>query len=315
MILVSLAPLRGLTVWLQGRIAVRAGVALRQRLLVGALRMSPDDVRTRGVGTLLGRVEESAALERLALDGGLGAVLSALSSGRWPRPCCGRPGRACTRRSVPCGSRRSPVVALAMYRARAAWTAQRVDSTHALVEKLLGHRTRVVQDAPARWHDAEDQALARYADASRRADRSTLLLVAVTAAWTTCGIAALAPSFVAGTATPTSLAVAIGGVLLVARSLDGVSRGLADLVEAAVGFGQVRDVLAAARRVPRRPAPETASLPAPLPDDPVLWGRGVTFRYAGAPNAALAAADLRVGARTGCSCRGCRAGARARSGR
>ena len=51
------------------------GGLLKQRLLYGALRLEPEEVRHQGAGQFLGRVMESEAVESLALSGGfLGLV-------------------------------------------------------------------------------------------------------------------------------------------------------------------------------------------------------------------------------------------------
>lgn len=295
-ILVSAAPLRALTVWLQGAIAVRAGVVLKQRLLIGALRMTPDEARAGGGGTLLGRVEESATLERLALDGGLAALLALVE---W-FVATGLLWAAGARIHAALGAVwLAAIVLLArrMHRDRRRATQERVASTHDLVEKLLGHRTRAVQEPPAERHAEEDEALERYGAASRGADRWSVALSAVTSGWTFAGVLALAPSFVAGTATPGSLAVAIGGVLLVSRALDALARGLDDLVGAAIAWEQVRDVAIASYRAPRPAAPEAASVPAPRPEDPVLEARGLGFRYPVAHRPVLAGVDARIGRR------------------
>jgi len=44
-------------------------------------------------------------------------------------------------------------------RLRLRWTQQRVQLTNEMVENMTAHRTRVVQQAPAEWHLAEDIAL------------------------------------------------------------------------------------------------------------------------------------------------------------
>src|SRR5690606_36215427 len=77
-LLLTAAPMRVLGVWLQGRFAIGAGALLKRRLLAGALRLAPEEVRTEGAGRLLGRVLESEALESLAVSGGFMAVLAAV---------------------------------------------------------------------------------------------------------------------------------------------------------------------------------------------------------------------------------------------
>src|SRR5262249_14143559 len=75
LLLLTLVPFLLLTTWLQGVIAISGGALLKRRLLYGALRLQPEEIRRQGVGQFLGRVIESEAVESLALSGGfLGLV-------------------------------------------------------------------------------------------------------------------------------------------------------------------------------------------------------------------------------------------------
>src|SRR5437867_1233244 len=76
LLLITLVPLRAVTTWLQGVVALSAGGLLKERLLAGALRLEPDEVRQEGAGQFLGRVIESDALEALALSGGFLALVA-----------------------------------------------------------------------------------------------------------------------------------------------------------------------------------------------------------------------------------------------
>ncbi|MCI0407630.1 MAG: ABC transporter ATP-binding protein, partial [Acidobacteria bacterium] len=81
LLLLTLVPFRWLTTWMQGRVAVSAGGLLKQRLLYGALRFEPDEIRHQGVGQLLGRVIESEAVESLALNGGFLGLVAGIELG------------------------------------------------------------------------------------------------------------------------------------------------------------------------------------------------------------------------------------------
>ena len=66
--------------------------------------------------------------------------------------------------------------------------------THDLVESLAGHRTRLAQLAPERWHDGEDEALDNYLKSSEAMDRSTARLIAlVPRGWLVLGLLGLTP--------------------------------------------------------------------------------------------------------------------------
>ena len=76
LLLLSAVPVDTTRDWIASLLGVRLGAQLKQRLLVGALRMAPEQIRHEGVGGLLGRVIESQAVELLALNGGLTVVLA-----------------------------------------------------------------------------------------------------------------------------------------------------------------------------------------------------------------------------------------------
>ena len=61
---------------MQGALALGVGRLLKERLLIGALRLDPEEIRHQGAGQLLGRVLESDAVESLAVGGGLQAGLA-----------------------------------------------------------------------------------------------------------------------------------------------------------------------------------------------------------------------------------------------
>ena len=93
LILLSIVPARALSTSGGGGLAIRAGALVKRRLLVGALRMAPDEVRHLGVGQLLGRVLESEVVEGLAIAGaflgfaalielGLAGLVLGLGAGR-----------------------------------------------------------------------------------------------------------------------------------------------------------------------------------------------------------------------------------------
>jgi ATP-binding cassette subfamily B protein len=278
LLLVTVAPLRAATLWLQGQIALRAGVVLKQRLLVGALKLPPDEVRQQGVGALLARVQDADVLERFALDGALGAVLAVLELAV-AGVLLGLAGHWLLASAMAAMALGVPLLALAWRERRLSWTLDRVSLTHDLVEGLLGQATRATQAHPDRWHEEEDAALERYVRSSRRADEVALAVSALPLLWMAGSVLLLGTSFIAGTATAGHLAVGLGGILLVGRSIEGLSRGLQDLVGASIAWGQIERIYRASVTPPSRPAPEVASLPEPHPEDPVIELQSVSFRY------------------------------------
>jgi ATP-binding cassette subfamily B protein len=163
-----LIPLRLWSTWVQGRLALGVGGLLKSRLLAGALRLAPEEMRHQGAGQFLGRVLEAEAVEALALSGGMlgllavielvmAAVVLGTGAGGWLQSCLllgwlgltgGLGWRYCQQRGT--------------------WTEARLAMTHALVERMVGHRTRLAQESPRTWHAGEDQDLSVYLALSRR---------------------------------------------------------------------------------------------------------------------------------------------------
>ncbi len=78
LLLLTMIPFRLVATWFEGLLSIRAGALLKQRLLQGALRLTPDEIRHDGAGHHLGRVLESEAVEDLALTGGFLALIAGI---------------------------------------------------------------------------------------------------------------------------------------------------------------------------------------------------------------------------------------------
>lgn len=289
LLLLTIVPLQTYSAWLQGSVALRAGRLLKERLLTGALRLEPDEVRHDGAGRHLGRVIESDAVETLALSGGLQAGLAAvellvagsvLSTGVTPTLLVGL---------LVLLTALAAVGAAFYHASRRRWTTWRLAMTHDFVERLTGHRTRLAQEVSDRWHIDEDHALDEYAVRSASLDRVASLLQSLTPRlWTAAAVAALAPAFIAGAA-PTALAVTVGGVLLAASSLRRFADALSHVSGATAAWDEAKPLFAAAIRGPlvsavsEAPSRRRAGQPRP----PSLEVRDVSYRYPTRPQPAL----------------------------
>ncbi|HYH80133.1 MAG TPA: ABC transporter ATP-binding protein [Longimicrobium sp.] len=244
--LMTAVPLRALSTWWQGVLGMRAGAALKRRLLDGALRLRPDEVRHHGAGRFLGTVIESEAMESLALSGGIAAGLGAvelalafavLAGGGWMH-------------ALSLASWLCVVAAMAARygRLRARWTAARLEMTHGLVERMTGYRTRLAQQDPARLHRGEEEELERYLALSAAMDRAAARLPSLAArGWLLVGLAGVVPAFVRGGAV-SDVAVALGGVLLAWQSLARLGPALLQLPDAAIAWTRVGPLFRAAAR-------------------------------------------------------------------
>lgn len=283
--LFTLLPLQLGALWLQGTVAIRVGALFKQRLLAGALRLDPEEIRTDGAGRLLGRVIEAEAVESLALGGGVMALLAAVElvfAG-----CVLAYAAPLLLVLLLIWVALAAALTSVYVRRRADWVRLRVALTHDVIEKMLGHRTRAAQQPRAEWHHGEDETIERYVRASGVMDRAAVALIAlVPRGWMLIGLCGLVPLFVSGAA-PTTLAVGLGGVLLAFRAFDRLSGGLWSLTGAAIAWRQTASVFAAAAR------PSSFSPPAKANRDGAqLEATDLRFTHAGRANPVLRGCNL-----------------------
>ncbi|MFL6447200.1 MAG: ATP-binding cassette domain-containing protein [Bryobacteraceae bacterium] len=229
LLLLGIVPLRTLTTWLQGSLAAEVGMSLKRRLLLGALKSNPDEVRRRGVGSLLGQAFEAEAVESLALSGGITGLLAGveiLVSGF----VLGTISILLAGWCVLTG-----VIAWRFIRRYQAWTDTRMNMTGELVESMVGNRTRLAQQAPSEWHNKEDQALSGYLRKSREIDQSgPWLVAAVPRGWLIAGLCCLAPGAIAGTVPTATVALQLGGILLAFNAFRKLTTASVDIGAAIV---------------------------------------------------------------------------------
>ncbi|MFC0107078.1 ATP-binding cassette domain-containing protein [Kibdelosporangium aridum] len=248
--------------WLQPTISLRLGGLLRQRLVRGTLGLDRDELRGQGVGRLLGRVLEVEAVESLAVGGGLLGLVACVE--------LVIAGVALGTASVPATVffavwvAGTLVVAQRYLRARQAWTASRLELTDDIVAKMLGHRTRLAQQAPSEWHIGEESSLNRYENRSKQLDRWLVVLSAVcTRGWVAVGVAGLWIS-------TTDLAVGIGGVVLAAGALRSLTAGLGDIADASTAWSNLRPLM--------NTNPDSPSTDNPIAGASLLQAESVAYR-------------------------------------
>ena len=249
LILLTLVPLRAVVTWTEGVLAAGFGSLVKQRLLDGALRLPIEDTRRQGIGQFLGRVLESEAVESLALSGGIlgllslieivvaGAVL-AMGAAAWIQVG-----------SLVIWSCLSGWAARSFLRSRRAWSAGRIALTHDTVERMVGHKTRLVQEAPDRRHEEEDLALSHYLGTSRLMDRAaSWLLAGVPRGWILVGLVGLVPVFMNGNTSPEGLTISLGGILLALQAFEKFAAGAWRLAGAAAAWEQIAPLYHAGAR-------------------------------------------------------------------
>jgi ATP-binding cassette subfamily B protein len=262
-------PFRVLSTWSAGRVAVTAGSFLKRRLLEGAMRLAPDELRADGAGRHLARVFESERVESLAIGGGLLSAAAAIEL------------LVILGLTLVGGSGRLQgailIITLFLFGLlarrylgeRRLWTEQRLEMSHDGVEKMVGHRTRLAQERPDTWHISEEQVLDAYDVRSKRVDRLQALLNAAPRAWLPIGVIAAAWE----QASLASLAAGVGCAILASRALVKLSDGLPDLLDAAIAWREIALLYEAASREMEQ-APKTSPNRRPL-----MEARDVFYSY------------------------------------
>jgi ATP-binding cassette subfamily B protein len=126
---------------------------------------------------------------------------------------------------------------------------------------------------------------------------SAVLEAVASRGWLIIGLAALTRGFVAGVA-PTTLAIALGSIILGARALRLSACGLAQLASAVIAWRQVAPLFTAAARPVAEGAPiaqsMAASAGAAREGVPLLEAHDLTFRHEGREEPVLRACTLRI---------------------
>jgi ATP-binding cassette subfamily B protein len=279
----------------QSELSMSAGAIFKQRLLYGTLKLEPEEIRHQGMGQFLGRVMESEAVEMLALSGGFMALLSfvelflagvILSQGA---------GGALHAFLLAIWVIITLIILGQYYRTSREWAEAYREMTNDLVERMIGHRTRLAQEDPRFWHEDEDQALDRYLKLSESMDRIGIRLNAIVSrGWIIIGMVGMAIPFITGPATPPSLAISLGGILLAAQALGKLASGTQSLVSLLNAWQQVGPLFEAAARPIQNPSLDFVTLKSnPRPsqefstsihlqeneEQPLMLARDVVFRY------------------------------------
>ncbi len=261
LLLMTIIPFQTLESLAEGLFTTKASALFRQRLLYGLLRLTPEETRKQGMGQFLGRVLEVESLELLALNGGLATltalislltatVVLSLGAGGWFHALLLVGWIIIT-----------GLVSWGYFHRHRAWNRNHRQMTNELVERMVGHRTRLAQESPGQWHQEEDLALERYLAKTGRLDGTGLWLSnAIPQGWLVVGLAGLLPLFWINPPSVTALAITIGGLALAFQAFTQLVTGLVSLVEAITAWQQTAPLFQAASRADDTLLPETTPL-------------------------------------------------------
>jgi len=148
------------------------------------------------------------------------------------------------------------------YLRRLDWTETRAAMTNDLVERMVGHRTRLAQESRERWHEGEDRAVENYLTQSQTMDRANILQLMAPRGWLAVGLCGIAFTFVTGASDMATMAVSVGGVLLGYRGLQKLASSLSAALGARIAWKQIAEIFNAAARRQDSGSPDFAARPA-----------------------------------------------------
>jgi ATP-binding cassette subfamily B protein len=283
----------------QNEVAVGLGQIFKQRLLYGVLRLEAEETRHQGVGQFLGRVLEAELLEQLALTGGFTTVLAllqlgaafvvlALGAGGWSHALLLLGWLLFL---LPLGWR--------YWRRRRTWINTYRTMTNDLVERMVGHRTRLAQEERQAWHAEEDQLLDQYLHDSTQVDNAEAPLKALIArGWMVAGLIGVIYAWLFTADAPSLLLISLGGMLLALQALTNLMTGLQSMIGALLAWQQVGPLFQAAAR-PTDISSQDAALyainPATRQERPTfLLARDLHFRYPARNQPVLQGCNLQI---------------------
>lgn len=283
----------------QNALAIGIGALFKNRLLFGTLQLEPEEIRHQGVGQFLGRVMESQSAEMLALGGGFIALISLIQL-----------FMAGVILALGAGGSLHVLLLIGWFlitlllgwryaRRSQTWITSYREMTNDLVERMVGHRTRLVQEDIATWHEEEDQLLSHYVALSKKLDQTGIQLSTfVKRGWLIIGLAGMALTFLDRPTSSIQLAITLGGIILASGSLESFVSGITSIVEVVNAWGEFSPLFEAATRAKQ----ETFKPPVLLTKEetliigqPVILARDLLFRYRNYGEPIIDGLTLRIG--------------------
>jgi ATP-binding cassette, subfamily B, bacterial len=280
LILLTIIPIRSVITWLTGSVSFEFGKLLKHRLLSGILKSTPEEIRHKGVGQLLGQVLEIDSLETLSINGGFAVLFSCIEL--LVALVVLYFGVASFWHSIFLGTWMLATLALMLnyVKRQRSWTSTRLEITHKLIEQMNGHRTRLVQLGREDWRRGEDERLSNYLRESEELNRLSVKLgVFISRGWLLVGLVTLIPYFI-GSASPEMLAVSLGGVLLAYGAFQNLTVGLPKISGAIIAWNRVSVLFHAASRSTNASQPEMSIFEdAANGEAKIIEARELTFKY------------------------------------
>ena len=285
LLLLTGIPVRLMVLWFQSVLSLNFSILFKQRLLYGILQLQPEEIRSQGSGQFLSRVMEMQSFEQLVLSGGFQSIMSIVQIGTAAWILALGAGGGLHAILLFLWLALASLLFVRYVRRSLQWIKTYRGMTNDLVERMVGHRTRLIQEHPDSWHVEEDTLLNQYLNLSRRMDIEVLQLQTfLQRGWFLASLLVLSRAFVFDLSGTGSVAVSIGGILLAAGGFGSFVGGLSSLMNVFITWQEVRPLMEASGR-----RYEPASVPAIFnrttvstdarTEQPLIVMRDINFRY------------------------------------
>ncbi len=285
LILFTEIPFHILGAWVETLLSVGVGSLFKKRLLYGTMRLEPEEIRHQGSGQFLSRIMESEALDAMVLASGFAAVLAVIDI--FIAAAVLSKGLGGWLHTIPLFAWMTVtfIICWQYYRYNRQWIETYREMTNDLVERMVGHRTRLAQEDRAHWHEEEDQILNRYLKLSEKTDNLGMQLNAfVNRGWMIVGLAGFAYTFVTAPDSQMELAISMGGIMLASGALTSFAGGIMSIVGAKMAWEQAAPLFQAGTAGKDRPflSVDPLSVSDKNTDDniqPLMQLRDIVFRF------------------------------------
>lgn len=283
LLLLTTIPFQAWMNLLQSELAIGVGAIFKQRLLFGVMQLEPEEIRHQGAGQFLGRVLASEMVEQLGLASGFVAILAFLQLAAAALVLAFGIGGWLHALLLLLWVAVSIGLSYLYWRRSQNWVDTYREMTNDLVERMVGHRTRLAQEGRDQWHTMEDQVLNHYQHLQRKLDVTEGALKAlVPRGWMVIGVVGLLYALLFAHPSPVQIAISLGGILFAYQALTTIVLGLKSILGAHVAWQEIRTLFhAAGRAVLARSStlPPRGAAAGTDHKGPIVTVRDVAFRY------------------------------------
>ncbi|MCW5202617.1 ABC transporter ATP-binding protein [Desulfobulbus sp. US4] len=284
LLLFTVIPMHLLGMQIKNRLSLHFGALLRNRLLHGILQLHPEEIQHQGSGYFIGNVQEIEQLEAMGMSSAFMACTSLLEV--FIAAVVLMQGAGGMLHGILLLGWTGVILLLGRiyYRRMRDWLVHSRVMTCDLVERMVGHRTRMAQEGPGQLHEREDQLLSRYVTLSERLDSMEVIMKSAVGrrGWLPVSLLGTLTMFFSTEVGVSMFAVSLGGTLLAALALDQLVQSIYQFLKTVMSWEQVYPLYQAACREHARKAPQfvpSTCFKEKEDKHPIIQAEKISFSY------------------------------------